>query len=381
MRYTQPLQNVIDIFLYKNVLIKKDMLYNIIYINKCYLNRTFYLCIILKVGGRYKLLKVGEYKNWKALCNGVGWNGNNRGTYKEARIKELNNVCKWHKVGHKIIIEEVFGELPQEEDKRKYNKNTGNSTSKYKIVDNLICNTLNGQEQTFTKEQLIKELGLDISNILKGCKINDYSKYDFLAVYTNKVSKMINNSLERLNKNGMIKYYNVVVVDDFADILIIDEDIAAINNIESEVAKEMNIQSVYTLSSKEKKAFYNRCDMKAIELGICQQYYYRAYLLKGIEDTGDYTSNARQDLLIKICKSIRKSITFKNYVMKAKSKFDEQKELMTNTADWGESIYTTLGEEAIYENLNNTICNRLNADYLSEINLIIDYLLEQLKDK
>ena len=324
------------------------------------------------------MLKVGEYKNWKALCNEVGWKGNNRGTYKEARIKELNTVCKWYKEGHKIIIKEVFGELPQEEDKRKYNKNTGNSTSKYKIVDNLICNTLNGQEQTFTKEQLIKELELDISNILKGCKVNDYSKYDFLAVYTNKVSKMINNSLERLNKNGMIKYYNVVVVDDFADILVLDKDIAAINNIESEVAKEMNIQNVYTLSSKEKKEYYNKCDMKAIELGICQQYYYRAYLLKSIEDTGDYTGNARQDLLIKIIKSIRKSITFKNYVMKAKSKFDEQKELMTNEECWGESIYTTLGEEAIYENLNNTICNRLDAEYLSEINLIIDYLLEQL---
>ena len=324
------------------------------------------------------MLKVGEYKNWKALCNEVGWKGNNRGCYKKSREKDLDNVCKWYKEGHKIIIEEVFGELPQEEDKRKYNKNTGNSTSKYKIVDNLICNTLNGQEQTFTKEQLIKELGLDISNILKGCKVNDYSKYDFLAVYTNKVSKMINNSLERLNKNGLIKYYNVIVTDDFADILILDEDIAVIEDIERKVAKEMNIQNVYTLSSKEKKAFYNRCDMKAIDLGICQQYYYRAYLLKGIEDTGDYTGNARQDLLIKIIKSIRKSITFKNYVMKANCKFAAQKELMTNTADWGKSIYEVFGEEAIYENLNNTICNRLNADYLSEINLIIDYLLEQL---
>ena len=381
MRYTQPLQMLFIFFLYKNVLIKKDMLYNIIYINKCYLNRTFYICIILKVGGKYKMLKVGEYKNWKALCNEVGWKGNNRGTYKEARIKELNTVCKWHKVGHKIIIEEVFGELSQEEDKRKYNKNTGNSTSKYKIVDNLICNTLCGMEQTFTKEQLIKELGLDISHILKGCKVNDYSKYDFLAVYTNKVSKMINNSLERLNKNGMIKYYNVIVVDNFADILILDEDIAVIEDIERNVAKEMNIQNVYTLSSKEKKEYYSKCDKKAIEQGICQQYYYRAYILKGIEDTGDYTDNARQELLIKIIKSIRKSITFKNYVMKAKSKFNEQKELLTNEECWGESIYTTLGEEAIYENLNNTICNRLNADYLSEINIIIDYLLEQLKDK
>lgn len=324
------------------------------------------------------MLKVGEYKNWKSLCEATGWKGDNRGCYKDNRVKDLSTVCKWYKVGHKIIIEEIYGELPQEEDKRKYNKNTGNSTSKYKIVDNLICNMLCGLEQTFTKEQLIKELGLDISHVIKGCKVNDYSKYDFLAVYTNKVSKIINNSLERLNKNGMIKYYNVVVVDNFADILVLDEDIAAINNIESEVAKEMNIKNVYTLSSKEKKEYYNKCDKKAIELGICQQYYYRAYLLKGIEDTENYTGNARQDLLIKICKSIRKSITFKSYVTGAKRKFDEQKELLTNTADWGESIYTTLGEEAILEQLSNTICNRLNAEYLSDINIIIDYLLEQI---
>lgn len=325
------------------------------------------------------MLELGIYKNWKELCEAVGWNPKNRGTYKQSRLKELTTICNWHKDGNKIVITEVFGELSMEEDRRKYNGNNGHSTSKYEMVDTLIHNQLYGFDRILTKNQIIQIIGISIDkdNITKDCSVNEYTINDFMEVYNSIVYKLIDTSLDRMSKNKIIEYSKVIVTDNVINVFVDDDNI--IDSIESEVIQEMNIKNVYTLSDNKKKAFYNRCDRKAIEQGICKDYYYRAYELKKIDDIENYNDNAKQELLEQICKSIKNSNAFKNKIEYSKSKFDRQKELMTNDDEWGESIYDVLGEEVILEQLSKSDRNRLSDNYMDEIDTIINFILKQCK--
>lgn len=344
------------------------------------------------------MLELGIYKNWKELCEAVGWNPNIRGNYKKARLKELDTICRWHKDGNKIIIDEIFGELSREtnkrannggnstkstkeDDRRANNKNTGHSTSRYTMIDTLIYNQLSNIERIFTKSQLIKNAGLYISKdtIINSCNVeSEYSIDDFLDVFNSTINKLIDTSLNRMSKNKIIKYGKVIVIDSSVNALNLDNKVCKIiENIENEVSKDMNVKNIYLLPNEEKKAFYDRCNEKAIEMGVCQEYYYRAFSVKKIDDIKNYNSNAKQELLDKVCKSVKKSKTFKSKIEDAQNKFIKQKEILTNDDCWGDSIYDTLGEEIILENLSKVVCNRLSKNYSSDINSIIKFIVKQ----
>ena len=53
------------------------------------------------------MLEVGEYKNYKAICEAMGWEITS-GNSKKKQMKDLNNLCNYHKEGNKFIIDEVF---------------------------------------------------------------------------------------------------------------------------------------------------------------------------------------------------------------------------------------------------------------------------------
>ena len=326
------------------------------------------------------MLELGIYKNWKELCKDVGWNSTG-GAYKQARLKELDTICNWHKDGNKIVIDEIFGELSKETDKRANNGNNGHSTSKYGMVDTLIYNQLSTTERIFTKSQLIRNAGLYIikDTIINSCNVeSEYSIDDFLDVFNSTINKLIDTSLNRMSKNKIIKYGKVIVIDSSVNALNLDNKVCKIiENIENEVSKDMNVKNIYLLPSEEKKAFYDRCNEKAIEMGVCQEYYYRAFSIKKIDDIKNYNSNAKQELLDKVCKSVKKSKTFKSKIEDAQNKFIKQKEILTNDDCWGNSIYDTLGEEIILENLSKVVCNRLGKNYSSDINNIINFIVKQ----
>ena len=327
------------------------------------------------------MLELGIYKNWKELCEEVGWNPKNRGNYKQARLKELDTICRWHKDGNKIVITEIFGELSEETDKRANNGNNGHSTSKYEMIDTLIYNQLSNIERVFTKSQLIRNAGLYISKdtIIDSCNVeSEYSIDDFLDVFNSTINKLIDTSLNRMSKNKIIKYGKVIVIDSSVNVLNLDNKVCKIiENIENEVSKDMDVKNIYLLPNEEKKAFYDRCNEKAIEMGVCQEYYYRAFSIKKIDDIKNYNSNAKQELLDKVCKSVKKSKTFKSKIEDAQDKFIKQKEILTNDDCWGDSIYDTLGEDIILENLSKVVCNRLSKSYNNDINSIIKFIVKQ----
>ena len=343
------------------------------------------------------MLEVRVYKNFRELCEELNWKVGT-GKQKKLQLEELSRLCNWHKDGNKITIDKVFEVAKEkvdgrinnggnstksikEEDKRIYNGNNGHSTSKYEMVDTLIYNQLSDIERIFTKSQLIRNVGLYISKdtIINSCNVeSEYSIDDFLDVFNSTINKLIDTSLNRMSKNKIIKYGKVIVIDSSVSVVSLNSKVCKIiENIENEVSKDMDVKNIYLLSSEEKKAFYDRCNEKAIEMGVCQEYYYRAYELKKIDDIKNNHTNARQDLLNKICKSIKKSKTFKNKIEDAQNKFIKQKEILTNDDCWGDSIYDTLGEEIILENLSKVVCNRLSKNYSSDINSIISFIVKQ----
>lgn len=58
------------------------------------------------------MLEERKYKNWPELCEAMGWNTTG-GTYKQARLKELDRLCKYHKEGRTFIIDEIY-DIPLE---------------------------------------------------------------------------------------------------------------------------------------------------------------------------------------------------------------------------------------------------------------------------
>ena len=341
------------------------------------------------------MLEVKIYKNWKELCEEVGWKTTG-GTYKKAKLKELDTICSWYKEGNKIVVDEIF-EVPKEkiderinnknqghstksnkeDDKRANNGNNGHSTSKYEMIDTLIYNQLSDGYRIFTKKQLIKNAGLYVSKdtINNGCDVNEYSINDFLDVYNSTISKLIDTSLNRMSKNNIIEFSKVIVIDNSLNVVDLDSKVCkVIENIENEVAQEMNVKNIFLLPEQDKKLFYEKCNKKAIENGVCFDYYYRAYRITKINDFDKYSNTAKEELLNKLCKSIKKSKTFKSKIEDAQNKFDKIKESMTNDDDWGESIYDTFGEEVILEQLSKSVRNRLSKNYNSDINSIIKFI-------
>ena len=69
------------------------------------------------------MLELKTYKNWKEICEVMGWK-TTRGNYKNARLKELNSICKNHKEGQKIVIDEIYTKRKEIIDNRGKNENS-----------------------------------------------------------------------------------------------------------------------------------------------------------------------------------------------------------------------------------------------------------------
>ena len=74
------------------------------------------------------MLEMKTYKNWNELCEAMNW-ATTRGNTKVRYLKQLDSICKYHKEGNKIVIDEIFAEPKEIEDKRKNNK--GSKEPKY----------------------------------------------------------------------------------------------------------------------------------------------------------------------------------------------------------------------------------------------------------
>lgn len=304
------------------------------------------------------------YKNWRELCEEVGWNPNIRGTYKKARLKELDTLCKYHKDGNKFVIDEVFEEVKEKVDGRVNNgghstKSTReddgrkNKNSIYKELDNIILNYLychtSDDVVNITKNQLVRKCGFEIS--VK--ETNEYNKEtinDVMDVYKNILTHAVDNSLKRLEKKGFINYcYTFMVHYKGEWRLATKEEEMKIKSVEEQVKEEMKIKNVFLLNEEIQMIYYNKCSKVCYKQDICYLYYKVININKiaTFEQLNLKTIN-RQSFINAVIESLKKSKVFENNVKKAR--------------------------EVDLLSANNRVKNRINLTYNEEVKNVIEQI-------
>lgn len=153
-------------------------------------------------------LTVGRvFKNYKELCKFMGWKPTG-GDYKKARLKELDTLCKWHKEGNKIIIDDVFAEVKNKEDGRSKNNVFVNP------VEVILLFALKDSEKSevyFSNSKIYRLLGLfneryaelqysDTSYIVEELIVDYLTVKSFKINSKSEANKIIKRALESLRK-------------------------------------------------------------------------------------------------------------------------------------------------------------------------------------
>ena len=68
------------------------------------------------------MLEQRIYKNYRELCKVMNWSATG-GDTKIKHLKELDSLCKWHKEGNKIIVDEIYSEPKEIKNNCKGKKN------------------------------------------------------------------------------------------------------------------------------------------------------------------------------------------------------------------------------------------------------------------
>ena len=301
------------------------------------------------------------YKNWRELCEELGWKTTG-GTYKKARLKELDTICSWYKEGNKIVVDEIFEVAKEKVDERASNGGHSTKSTKeddgrknknaiYKELDNIILNYLycNTSDDTVnvTKNQLVRKCEFDIS-IQDN---NEYSKEtinDVMDVYKNILTHSIDSSLKRLEKKGFINYKYTFMIHYQGDWrLATEEEEMKIKEVEEQVKAEMKIKNVFLLDEQMQMIYYNKCSRVCYEKGICYLYYKVININKvATFEQLNLKTIDRQSFVNAVVESLKKSKVFKNNVKRAK--------------------------EVDLLSANDRIKNRINLTYTEEVESVIE---------
>ena len=303
------------------------------------------------------------YKNWRELCEELGWKTTG-GTYKKARLKELDTICSWYKEGNKIVVDEIFEVAKEKVDERASNgghstKSTKeddgrrNKNSIYKELDNIIldylyCHT-SDDTVNMTKNQLVRKCEFDI-NIQDN---NEYSKEtinDVMDVYKNILSHAVDSSLKRLEKKGFINYKYTFMIHYQGDWrLATEEEEMKIKEVEEQVKAEMKIKNVFLLDEQMQMIYCDRCSKVCYEKGICYLYYKVININKvATFEQLNLKTIDRQSFVNAVVESLKKSKVFENNMKKAK--------------------------EVDLLSANDRIKNRINLTYEDEVESVIEQI-------
>lgn len=63
------------------------------------------------------MLELKTYKNWKEICNTMGWDTTG-GNTKKSYLKKLESICSYDKLGNKFVIREIYDTPKEIEDGR-----------------------------------------------------------------------------------------------------------------------------------------------------------------------------------------------------------------------------------------------------------------------
>ena len=193
------------------------------------------------------MLEVGEYKNYKAICEAMGWKPVG-GDTKVKHLKELESVCKYTKDGYKFIIEEIYETpLPIVDKRKEYLKfesfkvdeNKCNNKGIYMIRLNnevYIGSTTYGFRKRFMQhknnwkqnmpytEDLIKRGGVfsilhNMSDI-EDIELIRMIEEEYILFYTHETDYDVVNRRMGASKNPKIKYKTIKIEEEYYEQMI-----------------------------------------------------------------------------------------------------------------------------------------------------------------
>ena len=171
-----------------------------------------------------KLLHKGdEIKNYKELCNILDLPVYG-GDQKKAQLKELQRCCSYTNRGHSFIIDCIYGEPKEKEDKR----HEGNNSIYINAIEAILLNYFIMQETSrcnFTKSQLWEMLGMVNNNYIEGrhnrqllydmqdidIRVSQWSIDNFYNNCDNKLNSILRSALSSLQNRKLIDYETELV--------------------------------------------------------------------------------------------------------------------------------------------------------------------------
>ena len=309
------------------------------------------------------MLEMKMYKNWKELCEEVGWDTKG-GNYKKAKLKELDTLCSYHKDGNKIVIDEIYEVAREKVDERANNGGHSTKSTKeddgrknknaiYKELDDIILNYLychtSDDTVNVTKNQLLRKCEFDIS-IQDNNEYNKETINDVLDVYKSILTHAVDSSLKRLEKKGFINYkYTFMIHYQGEWRLATEEEEMKIKEVEEQVKEEMKIKNVFLLDKQMQMIYYNKCSRVCYEKGICYLYYKVININKiATFEQLNLKTIDRQSFINVVIDSLRKSKVFENNMKKAK--------------------------EIDILSANDRVKNRINLTYEDEVESVIEQI-------
>lgn len=227
------------------------------------------------------VLKAGMvFKNYKVLCDFMGWkaykNGSN--SYK-SQFKELDTLCKWHKEGHKIIMDEVYQCKLIKEDKRRdkaiyvdpiktilfyslrnFKGELYFSVNQFIKILEIFNQYYYGLENKEDYEEVSLETGIDI-HTLKGFKVGSRRE----------AQRIIERALRSMKSQRIIDYVEgrIIVTNDNEYRLATPEERRKIQRIEEDELKKLGCYNMASLKFKNlEKTFYFKTKQRFNKEGL-----------------------------------------------------------------------------------------------------------------
>ena len=104
------------------------------------------------------MLKVKTYKNWKEICEAMGWKTTG-GNIKKKNLQVLDSLCEYIKDGNKFIVTNIFDEPKEIIDKRKRKESSGLTKDLEYAILKILLNQ-NEKSLSISRTYLMSLVGL-----------------------------------------------------------------------------------------------------------------------------------------------------------------------------------------------------------------------------
>lgn len=223
---------------------------------------------------RNKLKEGQVFKNYKELCNYLGWNITD-GKSKIKQIENLRYLCRFERVGHKYVIVKILNDKLPEKQPR-----ISNHAKYVQPFEVLIKNFFEESESSFlvigkfdflcTLEVITPDVSemFSVNYISESCDIDTKSKTFavFKSIFLDHLFVKLDASLESMHKRHLIDLKKVMLIKTYDNLTprkATESENAFLNKISDEVLEELkcktkneviikNLNIVYKTKIKEK---------------------------------------------------------------------------------------------------------------------------------